>query len=376
MNRHLDMDDKEIFHIKKLIRETPVDVDLTERIVERTNIKTAYRQHREGRRGLIAVASAVAIFILITSTGFISPTMAAAIKQIPGMDSIFKFAGDLGLKTADEKGLMTKLDITDTHDGLTLKATALSFDGTRVSIGIERKFSDNELPKESLLQTIQDVELSINGESIKTYSSSGNNSIGVFFSPTQNQDMAILEFSDLKNQGGRSFPNKFELSLDFTVSKFQDQFKLIVPVEMNTENNLVLTPSIQRNYENIDLTFERIEFTPITTNLTTQIKLTDDKKISEFQNSKDLIGFDLFDENGKKINLISGNGWNADNGNVLITDTRFEPFESIPKAITIKPYKYIYKENSLNEFMLDADGQVKVEYIPELEITLPIISKQ
>ncbi|MFF2019902.1 DUF4179 domain-containing protein [Paenibacillus sp. NPDC058177] len=380
MNKPIDMDDQEIHHIKKLIRETSVEVDLTDRImasyVQKEAKATRYsRVHQGWRRAMLSIASAFAIVIIVTGTGFISPTLAASIKQIPGMDSIFKLAGDLGLKTADEKGLVTALDAWDTHDGLTLRATAVAFDGTRVSIGLKREFLDHVQSGESLTAAVKDVKLSIGDKNIQTYSPKNTNSVGIFINAAQDQDTAILQFADLKNQGGEAFPDTFVLSLDFTVSGVQDPFKLTIPVAINTENNRVLNPAIQRKYEDLNLTLEKIEFTPITTNLTTRIELPEGMKIVELQSSQDSIGYDLFDETGKKIKLISGNGWSAENGNVLITDTRFEPFEFIPTSLTLKPYKYIYKDNDSNLFQLDPDGHVKVEYIPELEITLPVVSQ-
>ncbi|MNE57170.1 hypothetical protein D3C80_1521200 [compost metagenome] len=53
-------------------------------------------------------------------------------------------------------------------------------------------------------------------------------------------------------------------------------------------------------------------------------------------------------------------------------DTRFEPFVDRPESVTIKPYHYVYKENSNTEFQLGEDGHVKVQYIPELEMTVPV----
>lgn len=364
MNIHSEQEDEKIMRLKKLIRETPIEVDLTDRIMESStkNHMKANRvtRHRRGfRRALIITTLAVSMFTVVTATAFISPTMAESLKQIPGMNSVFQLADDLGLRIADEKNLLTKINVSDTHDGLTIKATAVSFDGTRVSIGIENEFLDSSLENEV---QIHDVNISINGESMESYSPPGR-SIGVFMFPTLDEDMTILELSDLKNQGGKPFPEKFELSLEIAVSGIEDQFQVRIPVEMHTEDNLVLTPSLNRNYENINLTFEKIEFTPITTILTTQIELPKNMKS---------IGYDLFDDKGNIVKLISGNGWSDTNENILISDTRFEPFESKPTSVTLKPYKYVYKENSENLFQLDEEGNLKKEYIPELEITLPI----
>ncbi len=87
----------------------------------------------------LGVTAAVAmIFSLIIVTGLISPTMAATMKEVPLLSSVFKFTRDLGLHAADEKGLSTKLNTSVTHEGFTLNVTEVVYDGTRVAIGIER----------------------------------------------------------------------------------------------------------------------------------------------------------------------------------------------------------------------------------------------
>ncbi|MFD2875052.1 DUF5643 domain-containing protein [Paenibacillus rhizoplanae] len=121
-------------------------------------------------------------------------------------------------------------------------------------------------------------------------------------SPVQNKDAMILELVDLKKSGRKKFfsEKKFELTLNFTTPEMKEGFKLDIPVEINTENNLVLTPNISREYDGIDFKVDKIEFTPVTTNLTTQIKkIPKDKKISELYKSNRSIGYDMFDENGK-----------------------------------------------------------------------------
>jgi hypothetical protein len=377
MNIHTELENKEIRKIAKLIRETPIKVDLIDRTMERyalqsMNTRSDIRKRSGWHSGLITAAAAVVIFTVVMGTGFISPTMATSMKQIPGMDSIFRLAGDLGLRTADEKGLVTTLNASDTHDGLTVSVPSVLFDGTRVSVGIQVQTSDNKRLANTVQGMIDDINLSINGESIQSYAPIGHY-LGFATRPGKDDKTTILQLSDLRNQGGKAFPDTFELTLDFTVSGIQDPFQITIPVEKTTLDNLVLTPSISRKYENIHLIVEKIEFSPVTTNLTTRIELPKNMKIaSSFIHS---LSYDIFDEQGKKLQLIGGTGLSATDGNVLTMDTQFEPFASVPKSITIKPYKHVYKDNSISEFQLDSEGYVKVEYIPELEITTLTTSK-
>ncbi|WP_283657374.1 DUF5643 domain-containing protein [Paenibacillus sp. RC343] len=126
------------------------------------------------------------------------------------------------------------------------------------------------------------------------------------------------------------------------VSGIKQPFKIEIPVEKNTKNNLVFTPSLKREYKNIDYTLEKVELTPITTSITTRIKLPANSKISS--SLPLFLSYEIYDDKGKQLNFISNNGWSATDGNVLINDSRFEPFLSLPKEITIKVYKSILKK--------------------------------
>ncbi|MBP1308100.1 hypothetical protein JOD82_001115 [Paenibacillus sp. 1182] len=376
MSTHLNPEDKEIEHLQKLIRNTPLQVDLIDRTMERYSTMKTRRYKRSNSRSkrvrntfLGTSAALVMAFALVVSTGFISPTMAASLKQIPGIDSIFQLAGDLGLQTADEKGLVSKPNLSDTHDGLTLSVPEVMFDGTRISIALERQTTDKRFLNTELPLLLDDLILSINGEDIHSYAPANtSNSIDPYTIPGKNSNSTIIQFSDLRNQGGKPFPDKFNLTVSMPVSGIKQPFKIEIPVEKNTKNNFVFTPSLKRKYSNIDYTLEKVELTPITTSITTRIKLPTNSKIS----SLPFLEYEIYDDKGKQLKSISSNGWSATDGNVLITDSRFEPFTSLPKSITIKVDKVILRKDDKSKFELDKDGNPKIEYFPDLEITYPI----
>lgn len=378
MENRAAIEDDNLRRIEEMIRETPAEVDLTRRIMERyeqnkTTVERAARPRRQvWRKTAVAAAAAVLILTAITGTGLISPAAAETLKQIPGMERVFQLAGDLGLKIADERGLYSDPKASDTHDGMTVAATAVTFDGTRVSIGIEGEAIESgaSLRTEPLLEGMNDVELSIDGQPLNTYAPDGS-SIGPFLFPVPDSDKLVLEFADLRNQGGQAFPQHFNLALSFKLTGITGQFKLNIPVALNTYNNVVITSAGSRNYGSLQLQVDKIELTPVTTNITTRLEL-DGMTVSELYSSRNTIGYDVFDDQGNQLQLLSGNGSSATGGSVLIMDTRFEPFAARPKSITIKPYHYVYKVNSTNEFQLGEDGHVKVDYIPELEMTVPV----
>ncbi|KSU86084.1 hypothetical protein AS180_20655 [Priestia veravalensis] len=179
-----------------------------------------------------------------------------------------------------------------------------------------------------------------------------------------------LEFSDLSNQGGSPFPEQFDLTLLTTVKGIQEPFKIDIPVK-KIEDYMTLQPNVSREYENIRFTVEKIKLTPITTNITTQMVLTDNSKFTLSPLAMS-VGVDMFDDQGNKLNLINGNGWNATDGSVQTMDLRYHPFEAVPKTITLKPYVRLYEENQMGVYQLDENNEPKIQYIPELEVTLPI----
>lgn len=378
MNIPLRPEDNKIEHLQKLIRNTPLQVDLVDRTMERySKIKTrrykSSNSHSKRVRNTFFGTSAALVmaFTLVVSTGFISPTMAASLKQVPGINSIFQIAGDLGLQTADEKGLLSKPNLSDTHDGLTLSVPEVMFDGTRVSIALERQTTDKRFTNETVSSLINDIILTINGEEINSYAPANtSNSIDPYMIPGKNPNSTIIQFSDLRNQGGKSFPDKFDLTLSMPVSGIKQPFKIDIPIEKNTKKNIVQTPYLKRQYEKIHYTLEKIELTPITTNITTRIELPKPLKISTLP----FLNYELYDDKGNEFKQIGGKGWSATDGNVLMTDSQFEPFISPPKVITIKVYKYIFKEGNKSQFELDKEGNPIKKYFSDLEVSLPISS--
>ncbi|KPN94623.1 DUF4179 domain-containing protein [Lysinibacillus sp. ZYM-1] len=381
MDTRSKLEDKELAQIERFIRETPIEVDLVNRTMNKYESKRntqqlkSFKTRRKIRQRIMTMTvSAAMIFSLVFITGLISPTMAATMKEVPILSSIFKLAGDLGLQTADEKGLSTKLHTSVTHEGFTLGISEVVYDGTRVSIAIERPHIENENEKETLQERISDIKLFINDVPINSFAPENSNSIGIMMHPGKDNDSAIIEFADLRNQGGRPFPEQFDLTMSTTITGIQDPLKIDIPVKNKIEDYVTLQPNVSRDYDNIRFTVKKIELTPITTNITTQKVLTDNSKFSLSPLAM-AIGVDIFDDQGNKLKLISGNGWNDPNGSDQIMDYRLHPFESIPKTITLKPYVQLYEDYQMGIHQLDENGESKIQYIPELEVTLPINSQ-
>lgn len=370
MSIHSKQKDKEMARIELLIRETPVEIDLVDRVISKyeRNEQPQVVKHQKKWHYKVAFATAMLVSLLFI-TSFISPTMAATLKQVPVLSSIFRLAGDLGLQMADEKGLSTKPQTSVTQEGFTLSVSEVAYDGTRVSIAIERPYKEDQ--KEALMDCISNYNLFINDEPINSFAPSESNSISRFMYPGKDNASVIIEFSDLRNQGGKPFPEQFDLTIQAFVRGIENPIEIDIPVKNKVKDYVTLAPNISRQYDNIHLTLEKVKLTPVTTSITTRMVLTDN---STFTDNLTLLtmGIVIIDEHGREIELIGGNGWNATNGNIHLDDLRYTPFESVPKTITLKPYIHLFKENEKGMFQLDKNGYPKIQYIPELEITIPV----
>lgn len=361
--------DEKLDQLEKFIRETPVDIDLVDHVMYKYqhDSKSLISHKKKPRKAVMVTVMAAMMVCLLVIAPFISPTLAATIKQVPVLSSIFALAGDLGLKMADERGLSTKPNTSVTLDGFTLNVSEVAYDGTRVSIGIERPQMGSEA--ESLQESLGNIELFINDKPISDFAPSESNHIGIFLHPGKDKDSTIIEFSDKSNQGGLPFPEHFDLTIYATITGIEEPLKIDVPVKGKIADAVTLQPNISRQYHNIQFTVEQIKVTPITTNITTRISLTDNSPFIEPWLS---MGKDIFDEQGHKLTSLTGEGWHETNGSEQIMDQRFTPFESIPKSITIKPYIYLFKEYPKGNFQMDENNEPKIQYIPELEMTIPI----
>ncbi|WNS41793.1 DUF4179 domain-containing protein [Paenibacillus sp. MMS20-IR301] len=371
---HANMEDDELERISRLIRDTPVRVDLEADIMKRhesgqlQQLKTTRPGAARGwllRRSAGIVAAVLALFLLITSTEFISPALADSLKQIPGMNSIFRLAGDLGLRNAQQQGIAAIEQQSDSHEGLTLSVPEVLYDGIRVSLGLQRQSVAEPFRSGELGDLMTNIKLLIDGEDINTYGplgSSGGGSFGPFSLAGKDADSRIIQFTDLQNQGGRSFPDAFELTLSIDVAGIEEPFQIRLPVRKQTYSSIIAEP-IVRTASGLRFLLETAELTPITTRITTRLELPAEQSIDP---GRDYLGYELTDDQGNVLQEINGgSGWHASGGNILITAALFEPLEHKTSYLVIRPYRIL---------SIERDGYQVKEYIPEFEVKLPVLA--
>lgn len=360
------------------IRQTPTNPDFTGQIMNRLDTEPLFVEaSRKTRRSpavrsiVTSIAAAVAAFVLLIGVSFLSPTVAESMRHVPGVSSLFRLAGDLGLQAADEKGLVTSSGQSVTHHGLTLSILVATYDGVRVAVGIERSGLlglQESSSRKPLTESLSNIQLLINGKRIDEYTYN-QHSVGIITSPGENENSAILMFSDMRNQEGKSLPDKFDLTVKLTVSGIQEPYQMTIPVSMQTKDSVVMKPYISKAGSPFTITYNKVELTPITTSLAARLEISKGNSITV----NDLpIGFEIYDDKGRTVNLLNGSGLHEDNGKTILFNLLYQPYDPIPTSITIKPYLNLINEQDNSQFNFGADGKPLIKYIPELEVTFPV----
>lgn len=335
---------------------------------------------RKTRRIALVAASAAAI-ILVGGLGgaLVSPAMAESMKNIPLIGSIFKLAGDLGLRTADERGLAAKLDASVTHEGVTLRIPQLVYDGTRLSLAVTRegggfaagirdaKFTGNGEPEIYPEGAINSVDVYIDGESI--YDFGGGRKLSWGGKKTPDRNSAIYELTAFPTVDEIPIlPDEFQLNIEFRLEGISEPFAFELPIRKNADT-LVQSPLDTREWKGNKVTIEQIQFTPITTEVRLSV-LSSDNAARLLRHH---LIFEVWDDQGRELDHVSGVGV-FKGENEMISEFLFDRFTDVPASVTIKAF---LPETEIpgavsGRFKLDSDGEIIKNYIKELEITIPV----
>lgn len=343
----------------------------------RTGQKVRFRKTRR----VVLSTAAAAVIVLVGGLGgaIVSPAMAESLKNIPLIGSIFKLAGDLGLRTADEKGLAANLDASVTHEGVTLRIPQLVYDGTRLSLAVTREGEglggtimgyeviDGEI-KFSPERAITSVDVLIDNTPIIT--DEGRGKILWSGKPTSDPNSAIYELTAFPSEGETApvLPDAFQLTLEFRLEGISEPFAFEFPVRKNADT-LALSPPDTREWKGNKVKVEQIQFTPITTKVRLSV-LSSDKAARLLRHH---LIFEVWDDQGRELDHVSGVGV-FKGENEMISEFLFDRFTDVPASVTIKAFlpEMEIPGAVSGRFKLDSDGEIIKNYIKELEITIPV----
>lgn len=351
------------------------------RIEQATSVQkhaSAIKRHRMIRQSAAALS---AIVIIGTAAGgLMSPAMADALKNLPVVGGVFKLAGDQGLQNAEERGIVSPVNVSDTHDGVTLSIPAVAFDESRLSFALERSGTGYSAPLNGSIDSgtagpaqekasISDIDLLINGQSMFSKEQWGKGPY-IMSKPTQDPDKIIFTLVDGANQGDTqlALPDMMNLTALITLKGIDAPFRLTVPIQKNGEKPHVIEPKLVKQARGIQLSLEKVEFTTLSTRLHLMTK-----GISTNANQ---LQYDIIDDQGNELSLLVGNarrrGNNGDDD--LYTDYLVDPLNPEVRSFTIKPYFPVFADEKAQTglFKLDANGNVVKTYVKELEMKVQV----
>lgn len=321
------------------------------------------------RKTVVAASAAAVIGVGVIGTGFVSPAMADALKQIPVIGSVFWGISDERLQTAIDQGIATSPNLSVTHDGVTLKVTDLLYDGTVLKFEVEREGvelpsafgSHQDQDKGKVKGYIQTPTLLANGKEIK-YTSGGFGDI------PYKENTIKAEISN-----GFSLPDEFELTIQAKVTQIEEPFEFKIPVKIDN-NMLVLKPNATETDGKFSYTVKQLEITPATTRLildsTGDVPTTPEQSSGDY--SPTMVYYDIVDDQGNEINQDRVGFFNSKPKTEYHVNELYRAFAATPKSITIKPYTF-----TVNTSDWSIVGAVKgitgdKTYLKDLELTIPV----
>ncbi|MED4957623.1 DUF4179 domain-containing protein [Paenibacillus macerans] len=377
--------------IERMIRhsaipKTSMSGEIMDKIGEMNMSRTrkhAANNRKVWKRTVVAASAAAILGGGIIGSGFVSPAMAEALKQVPVFGTIFKGTTEEAVKAAMDQGLVKDPNLSVTHDGVTLKLRDLLYDGTRLSFVLDREgvdlentiapFTEQEKPEDQLPKGYIKTggpKIFIDG---KEFSNKEATSLGYGdFPPRDNALRAEWQLNDKTAWG-----NEFELTIRTEVTGVDEAFEFKVPVKI-ADNAVLLKPNATKTYEDFSYTVNELVITPVTTRLVID---SSGKVPRSAEQTGDYIAsmmyYDIVDDQGNLLTQNKFGYFHREPETEYHVDELYSPFNGTPKSITIKPFTLTVNKNdwSVVGEGKDSNGTYSrgdKTYIKELEVTIPV----
>ncbi|PZD97161.1 hypothetical protein DNH61_04545 [Paenibacillus sambharensis] len=254
----------------------------------------------------IGIVAAALVFTYIVSMSYLSPTFVNVLNSFHDDGSVFEMLGDEGLKRGSQLDLAAKVDQQLQIDGQVLTITDVMYDGANIYLGwtASSSFDVEKYHKARISYTV-------NG---KTIGYSGGE-------PIERLDDGTYAGVRIINPTNK-LPDSFILGI---VSFEGNQILAEIPVERRGES---YTFAINKpaSWNHIEIDYESITLFPTTTELVFNHRKTEGAYMR----------IQLYDESGRVLKPLSyGSQGYRDNGKSAYY---FEPLDTIPETITIRPY--------------------------------------
>ncbi|WP_422656920.1 DUF4179 domain-containing protein [Paenibacillus sp. EC2-1] len=379
--------------IEQIIRESSLpnkslSYQIMNKIGENEMTKASSKHRPNVMKRIVMVASAAALLgVGVIGTGFISPVMAATLKQIPVVGNLFDGTSEESLQAAIEQGIVSEPNLSVTHDGVTLKVADLLYDGSRLSFILEREGVDLPNTASPYINENDKIIGSPDSEYLKSRKvpvkdqkkgyiitpaifANGQEVVygeGNYGDHPQRENAYIVQLTkDLK------LPDQFELTIKANVTGVKDMFEFNIPVNVKNKS-IVLKPEASKSDGQFSYTVKQMELSPVSTRLV--LDSNGQAPISPTQTgdySASMVYYELVDDQGNVLNPNKFEYFNSKPKTEYHIDQLFSPFNRLPKSITIKPFTLTV---NTKDWSIVGQGKNSVgdkTYLKDLELTLPV----
>ncbi|ADU32087.1 DUF4179 domain-containing protein [Evansella cellulosilytica] len=316
--------------IKQEVNEQPPSI-VTERI--NATLQKLPTKRRNYKKLYFSAAAAVLAFGLTLGASFFSPTFADTVKSIPVIGSVFDTIGNIGVKKGSEEGLSILLGEQVIINEQTVTFTESLYDGSEIHLGYII-----ESPTRDILDLnkgfLSDIEFTVNNRSMGSY---GWGSSGQILDNGTYAGTISIKFND-------EVPDSFLLGIKPRTGR---AWKVELPIELQGSHETFLVNET-RGMEDITIHYDSITFYPTATEIAMR-QVTDEVKNPE-DDKYMFIDFKLVDDQGHVLQPLSGGGEGTTKGGKLVQTLQynFEPLDTFPETITVRPYLINIGDDSLS----------------------------
>ncbi|MGD8192367.1 DUF4179 domain-containing protein [Brevibacillus ginsengisoli] len=321
--------------LKKILENHPTKLPevVKNRIDQTLSSLPEKRRKSPARKIIFASTAAVVALGCVIGSPFVSPAIANTLKQIPIIESVFKIAGDYGLKTADEKNMTIEVNQSVTDKGITLNVSEVLYDGSRLSIGYLQESSKGIQEMKSM-----DMEFEINETPFHSAMSSRGSIIN------QQTYAGTLTLTPEKE-----LPDQFRLKMTvMRIGNIEGKWQFTFPVKKMASDNKIIMPMMTKTEGAQSITVKKILFTPSSTELNVELR----KPIQSEQ-----IDFQLVDDKGIILQAFGSSGSANNDGQAEIWQLKanFAPVKELPKSILVRPIRHEMASTPLKEVHVAMD---------------------
>ncbi|EGG34634.1 DUF4179 domain-containing protein [Paenibacillus sp. HGF5] len=380
--------------LEEMIRESSLSKrsmsdQIMNRIGEREMTRLSTKPKPNVIKRTILVASAAAVLGgTVIGSGFVSPVMAATLKQIPMLGVIFEGTSEDAVKAAIEQGILSEPNLSVTHDGVTLKVADVIYDGTRLSIILEREGVD--LPGTASPYISEDATLIGNQDSEYVKSrkvAKEDQEKGYIEMPrilVDGQEVAMGEgnFGDYPQQDnayiveltkGLKLPDQFELTIQANVTQVNETFEFKVPVNVTNKSVVVKPDQATKSDGPFSYTVKQLDISPVSTRLVLDSKGEVPSSAEQTGDySASMVYYELVDDQGNVLTPRKFDYFNSKPETEYHIDQLYSPVNGTPKSITIKPFTLTVNNKDWSVVGQGKDSFGDKTYLQDLEMTIPV----